>query len=393
MAKTVWQQIEDYLIRQDFQENAVTEQMADETVSKEIEEMEAFGAITTNVINKNAIGKQSDVFDQIKKLYKACKKEKIEELLATDPQYEVTDTNGTLTSLKVIEMDPDGHCLYRAVAFQVYGDPDMYQQVRNKVADYVLKNKDKPFDDSGKTYKSIAVPTTGQEPNLTEDQRFDNYVNGVRGNAWGDDLELAIVNKIYKPLGIEVERYEVKSENGALSIKQHEKAKGTNVIRLLYINGDHYEALVPKTLKVTENRRKKPTCAPLLRWRFKDVLKDLKEKAIRKINAVQDTFEKWITNAFSQDNQNKTAKFKNLTTEVEGRLKNHKYYKGLDKVDFSSEEMQYHLQLQMRWSMVDLMQEKKMLKNTTKENIENKVNKDIEWEADGKLKRKSSRHL
>ena len=39
------------------------------------------------------------------------------------------------------KMEEDGNCFYRAVARQVYGDPEKYQKVRDEVVDHVITHK------------------------------------------------------------------------------------------------------------------------------------------------------------------------------------------------------------------------------------------------------------
>lgn len=44
--------------------------------------------------------------------------------------------------LKIEEQDGDGNCLFRAVAFQVYGDENLHTLLREKCMDYVLECHD-----------------------------------------------------------------------------------------------------------------------------------------------------------------------------------------------------------------------------------------------------------
>ena len=39
------------------------------------------------------------------------------------------------------KMEEDGNCFFRAVARQVYGDPEKYQKVRDEVVDHIISHK------------------------------------------------------------------------------------------------------------------------------------------------------------------------------------------------------------------------------------------------------------
>ncbi|CAI8016573.1 OTU domain-containing protein 5 [Geodia barretti] len=90
-------------------------------------------------------------------------------------------------------MKPDGACLFRAVADQVYGDQDMHSVVRNHTMDYMLKNAD---------YFSQYV---------TED--FEQYVNRKRNDhSYGNNLEMQAMAEMYNRT-IEVHQYSIGTYN------------------------------------------------------------------------------------------------------------------------------------------------------------------------------------
>ena len=85
-------------------------------------------------------------------------------------------------------MDSDGNCLFRAVAFQVYGEEEMYHFLREKCMDYVLACKDY-FKDF------IDVDIDGTIEIYCDRKRQDK--------VWGDDLEIEALSEIYgRPIEI-----------------------------------------------------------------------------------------------------------------------------------------------------------------------------------------------
>ena len=90
--------------------------------------------------------------------------------------------------MRIEEMGTDGNCLFRAVAFQVYGDEELCFFLREKCMEYVLACKDyfKDFID------------------LRIHQTFENYCEWKSTDkVWGDDLEIEAMSEIYgRPIEI-----------------------------------------------------------------------------------------------------------------------------------------------------------------------------------------------
>jgi hypothetical protein len=81
--------------------------------------------------------------------------------------------------LTVAPMEPDGNCLFRAVAHQVYGDAERHDIVRSDCCDYLDKNRER------------------FEP-LLEPGQFDAYVANKRQlKVWGDDPEVRAMEELY----------------------------------------------------------------------------------------------------------------------------------------------------------------------------------------------------
>ncbi|KAJ1467185.1 hypothetical protein T484DRAFT_1859648 [Baffinella frigidus] len=76
---------------------------------------------------------------------------------------------------KVRNMDKDGNCLFRAISDQIYGDPGMHEEVREKCMNYLLAERDhfSNFD-------------------------FDRYVARKRVNGvFGNNLEMQAMAELY----------------------------------------------------------------------------------------------------------------------------------------------------------------------------------------------------
>jgi len=105
-----------------------------------------------------------------RKIQKHIEFEKLEELLAKK-------------DLTIEKMQEDGKCLFRAVARQVYGDPEKFQKVRGEVVDHVIihKNYFSSFD-------------TNIDKRLSE-----QLVN----HSWGGHLEIQAISEFYN-VGIRI---------------------------------------------------------------------------------------------------------------------------------------------------------------------------------------------
>ena len=43
--------------------------------------------------------------------------------------------------MQIVDVDTDGNCLFRSVAFQIYGDEELHMLIRQSSLDYILLNK------------------------------------------------------------------------------------------------------------------------------------------------------------------------------------------------------------------------------------------------------------
>mmetsp|Transcript_10 Transcript_10/g.45 ORF Transcript_10/g.45 Transcript_10/m.45 type:complete len:412 (+) Transcript_10:46-1281(+) len=125
--------------------------------------------------------------------------------------------------LELVEQDGDGNCLFRAVSLQVYGDPNMYAEVREKCINFMAVNKE-----------HYGHFVTG-EP-------FESYIARKRKNGChGNNPEINAISELFnRPIQIFTPR------NGArpLNIFHAEYTTSDAPIRLSYHDGSHYNAVI-----------------------------------------------------------------------------------------------------------------------------------------------------
>merc|ERR1711916_306749 len=120
----------------------------------------------------------------------------------------------------VEHMEEDGNCLFRAVAHQVWADPERHDLVREQTLNYMDRNRD-----------HFAQFVSGD---------FDAYVRRKRQlRVYGDHAEIQAMSEIYnRPI-------EVYSEDVVpLNIFQGRTASSNAPIRLSYHGGNHYNSII-----------------------------------------------------------------------------------------------------------------------------------------------------
>lgn len=100
----------------------------------------------------------------------------------------------SLKGLKIIDIEGDGNCLFRAISDQIYeGDQSHHQLIRQACLDYIQNEKD--------FFVQFIIGG---------DDAFDEYVERKRmDGVWGDDIELQAMSEIYnRPIEIYAYRAE-----------------------------------------------------------------------------------------------------------------------------------------------------------------------------------------
>jgi OTU domain-containing protein 6 len=150
--------------------------------------------------------------------------------------------------MRIVPVTPDGHCLYRSVAVQLYKDPSAYPRVRSMAAHEMRSYPDR--------YKAFCE--------VESDTQYEKYVSKVESSAeWGGHVELlalaqALMTKIQvytgdsaKPLVMEPT-----SQTDASGSRSNDDALSVSYHRFAYSLGEHYNAVVPVDFEVpgsTEN--------------------------------------------------------------------------------------------------------------------------------------------
>jgi OTU domain-containing protein 5 len=119
-------------------------------------------------------------------------------------------------------MKEDGNCLFRAISDQVYGDPDMHEEVRERCMDYLLaeRNHFSQF--------------------VTQD--FDHYIMRKRHDkTFGNNLEMQALAEMYnRP----IEVYRDSAHPMKIFHEGYTEASDSTPLRLSYHRGNHYNSVV-----------------------------------------------------------------------------------------------------------------------------------------------------
>jgi hypothetical protein len=123
---------------------------------------------------------------------------------------------------RVNRMLEDGNCLFRAIADQIYGDPEMHHQVRKLCMDYLLAERD---------HFSQFVT-----------QDFDTYVKRKRNDkTFGNNLEMQAMAEMFnRPIEVYCNSvYPMK-----IFHEGYTQASHSTPLRLSYHRGNHYNSVI-----------------------------------------------------------------------------------------------------------------------------------------------------
>ena len=135
--------------------------------------------------------------------------------------------------LEIAEQEGDGNCLFRAVSLQVYGDPSMHGEVRERCLDFMERDPEHfaPF-----------VVATNDEKDDDPKDAFAAYIGrkrilGVHGN----NPEIQAISELFnRPVEV------FTPDQGATPLNIFQSAYKTQdaPIRLSYHDGNHYNAVI-----------------------------------------------------------------------------------------------------------------------------------------------------
>lgn len=123
------------------------------------------------------------------------------------------------------KMAEDGNCLFRSIADQIYGDPEMHDQVRSRCMDYMYAERE---------HFSQFV---------TED--ITAYIQRKRQNqCYGNNLEIQAIGELYnRPIEIYT-LHDATQEIEQVNLFHGQYSTDNPPIRLSYHNRNHYNSVI-----------------------------------------------------------------------------------------------------------------------------------------------------
>ena len=129
-----------------------------------------------------------------------------------------------LVGLKLVEIKPDGNCLFRAMAHQVVGDPEQHRIFRAEAVRHMRENKEQFF--------------TGI---IVGDKERDDYCNEMeKDGKWGGDLELSAMARLWR-LDIRIHR----ADSGSRDLEYQDANVQAPLVQLGYLpEREHWDSVV-----------------------------------------------------------------------------------------------------------------------------------------------------
>jgi len=94
--------------------------------------------------------------------------------------------------LSVVDMAPDGNCLFRALSDQLYGDyGNRHEEIRSDICEYMEENKE--------DFKVFLVLDDDSCEEGDDGKDFESYIQKMREDGeWGGNLELVAAARLYQ---------------------------------------------------------------------------------------------------------------------------------------------------------------------------------------------------
>jgi hypothetical protein len=138
---------------------------------------------------------------------------------------------GSKGEREIIEMEPDGNCLFRSISHQLYRDfGQRHDLVRHEICNFLEDNKE-DF--------SIFLLLNDEEEDVRD---FDSYICEMRKDGtWGGDVEIVCAARLYK------RKVTIFSTSGIYNIGiGDEKPSGSDFL-LSYHENSHYNSVHDET--------------------------------------------------------------------------------------------------------------------------------------------------
>eukprot|EP00347_Sterkiella_histriomuscorum_P002114 403369422 len=175
-----------------------------------------------NQQNQNDQQNDEDDDQDLDELDDEAIKQKIREIKEKENQFR---REMAMKNLKIVEMEGDGNCLFRAISDQIYdGDQSHHNLIRQACLDYISLERE--------FFSQFIIGGL---------DNFDMYVHWKRQDAvWGDDIELQAISEIYnRPIEI----YAYRAEPMRTFHEDEHRGRGTKPIRLSYHGNKHYNSI------------------------------------------------------------------------------------------------------------------------------------------------------
>jgi len=137
-------------------------------------------------------------------------------------------------SLNIFDVDPDGNCLYNAIAINLHGhtSEDTLKKLRKNTSEYMLEHMDEflPFTSNNVTGEMLSV------------EEYKQYCNDIKEtNSWGGELELKAISQINH---VPIEVYQAHGPKLLIGEEFKEDPIRLSYHRHQYGLGEHYNALI-----------------------------------------------------------------------------------------------------------------------------------------------------
>jgi OTU domain-containing protein 3 len=151
--------------------------------------------------------------------------------------------------LEVLEMSPDGNCLFRALSDQLHGDYGSdHANIRSEICDFMEQNK--------QDFKDFLVIDADNDEQEEDARDIEHYVEQMREDGhWGADIEIVAATRLYKR---NIRVYSA-TLNGYTFNHGGPKSAGPDLVVSFHGHDNHYNSIrnkrfPPKKFDVNVNR-------------------------------------------------------------------------------------------------------------------------------------------
>ena len=95
-------------------------------------------------------------------------------------------------NMEILEMNPDGNCLFRALSDQLYGDfGNSHADIRAEICDFMESNK--------QDFKDFVVVEDDSDEQEKDARDIEHYIEKMREDGeWGGDFEVTAAARLYR---------------------------------------------------------------------------------------------------------------------------------------------------------------------------------------------------